>query len=289
MSNSLRDVKLRIESTKKTSQITKAMNVVSASKLRRSEKIYRNYQEFLTKTEELAVNLVNSTTTYKHPMLESREIKKTGYIIITSDRGLAGGYNINICKKLKEEIETNNLQNDDFIVGVIGKKGLGTIQKYGYPLALNDFIILRDDVIFQDILPLTNIFIEKYQNKEIDRLIIIYTHYNNTISQEVKVKQILPIQLNNTTEKKKSVEFIYEQGIKRSIDLILPMYVENVIYGIILNTKTSEHASRMTSMKKATDNAEEVIGKLQLLYNRARQQSITNDLIDIIGGASAVE
>ena len=109
MSNSLREVKSRIESTKKTSQITKAMNMVSASKLRRSEKVCVNYQSFLEKTEDLAVNLINSNVDFKHPMLEERPIKKTGYIIVTSDRGLAGGYNVNVCKKLKSEVEEKNL------------------------------------------------------------------------------------------------------------------------------------------------------------------------------------
>jgi F-type H+-transporting ATPase subunit gamma len=289
MSNSLREVKSRIESTKKTSQITKAMNMVSASKLRRSEKVCVNYQSFLEKTEDLAVNLINSNIDFKHPMLEERPIKKTGYIIVTSDRGLAGGYNVNVCKKLKSEVEEKNLNKEDFVVGVIGKKGYGNIVKYGYNLLFDNYIILRDDIIFNDILPITNEFIKLYNNKEIDKLVVIYTHYHNKISQEVICKQILPINLDLNKVEKSNIEYVYDQGIKRSVDLILPMYVENMIYGLILNAKTSEHACRMASMKKATDNANEVIDKLGLLYNRARQQSITNELIDIIGGANAVE
>jgi len=150
----------------------------------------------------------------------------------------------------------------------------------------DDATYVRDDVLFVDIAPLAQAFINAYLNKEIDRLVIIYNHYINSLTQEVTFKELLPI--GNIDEEASSVDYVYETGIEKTLDLILPMYVQDMVYGFILDAKTAEHSARMNSMKNATDNALEVIEKLQLLYNRARQNVVTNELIDIIGGANAI-
>ena len=145
--------------------------------------------------------------------------------------------------------------------------------------------------MFVDIAPLAKKFINLYLSGEIDKLVVVYNHYVNTLTQEVVLQQVLPINpdtINVSEDVNTNVVYSYESGVSRTIDLILPMYVEDLIYALILDAKTSEHASRMNSMRNATDNAEEVIGKLQLLYNRARQSVVTTELIDIIGGANAI-
>ncbi|MBO5542609.1 MAG: F0F1 ATP synthase subunit gamma, partial [Acholeplasmatales bacterium] len=152
---------------------------------------------------------------------------------------------------------------------------------------LNDSLVLvRDDVMFMDIEPLAQKFIDAYLNGEIDKLVIIYNHYVNSLTQEVRFEELLPIK--EVEGDSSNIDFIYETGIERTLDLILPMYVKDIIFGIILDAKTAEHSSRMNAMKSATDNASEIIDKLQLLYNRARQSVVTNELIDIIGGANAI-
>ena len=287
MSNSLREVKLRMTSTQKTAQITKAMNMVSASKLRRAEKTYSDYKAFMKQLDDVLSNIVSSGEKFEHPMLKKREIKKVGYIIITSDRGLAGPYNSNVLKALTQEITEKNYSTDDYVVGVIGTQGYAYCKKKGYNLLNSEPTFVRDDVAFIDIAEFGKSLISLYESGEIDSLVVIYNHYVNTLTQNVTLKQILPI---SGVEGKKEIvtEYEFDQGIEKSLNMILPMYVENMLYGLILDAKASEHSARMTAMKNATDNAETFIETLRLVYNRSRQAAITKELIDIVGGAKAV-
>lgn len=287
MSNSLREVKLRMTSTQKTAQITKAMNMVSASKLRRAEKTYSDYKAFMKQLDDVLSNIVSSGEKFEHPMINNREIKKVGYIIITSDRGLAGPYNSNVLKALTQEITEKNYSSDDYVVGVIGTQGYAYCKKKGYTLLNSEPTFVRDDVAFIDIAEFGRSLINLYESGEIDSLVVIYNHYVNTLTQNVTLKQILPI--SGVEGKKEMVtEYEFDQGIEKSLNMILPMYVENMLYGLILDAKASEHSARMTAMKNATDNAETFIETLRLVYNRSRQAAITKELIDIVGGAKAV-
>lgn len=287
MANSLRQVKTRINSTKSTAQITKAMYTVSQSKVKRAEKTYKSYKDFMKRISDMVSLIVEKAgDDYQHPLLAEREVTKTAYFIITSDRGLAGAYNSSIEKALTEIIEKNHKSKDEYITAAVGKKGHFYLKKMGYPMLQENPTYVRDDVAFVDIAPLAKSFVEAYLNKEIDKLVIIYNHYVNSLTQEVTFQELLPIKkLDNVTSK---VDFVYETGIEKTLDLLLPMYVEDMVYGIILDAKTAEHSARMNSMKNATDNADEIIAKLQLVYNRARQSVVTNELIDIIGGANAI-
>ena len=287
MGNSLREVKARINSTRSTAQITKAMYMVSQSKVKKAEKTYKMYKDFMAGISSLVSQVVEKAgEDYEHPLLAKREIKKTGYLIITSDRGLAGAYNSNICKALTEKINERHESKDEIITASIGKQGFYYLKKMGYPLLTEKPTLVRDDVIFADIAPLAKSLIDLYIQKEIDELVVIYNHYINSLSQEIKYQQLLPI--GQIEGEASSIDYVYETGIAKTLDLVLPMYIQDIVYGIILDAKTSEHSARMNSMRNATDNAEEVIDKLQLLYNRARQSVVTNELIDIIGGANAI-
>lgn len=286
MANSLREVKLRISSTQSTAQITKAMYMVSQSKVKRAEKNYKSYQDFMKRISSMVAQIVDKAENeIQHPLLTKREVKKTAYLIITSDRGLAGAYNSSLFKALEERLKEYS-SAEEFITAAIGKKGFSYLKKQGYPLVQDSPTYVRDDVMFVDILPLAKRVIDAYLNKEIDKLVIVYNHYVNSLTQEVTFEELLPIKgIEGETE---VADYIYETGIEKTLNLVLPMYIQDIIYGIILDAKTSEHSARMNSMKSATDNAEEIISKLQLLYNRARQSVITTELIDIIGGANAI-
>lgn len=288
MSNSLRDVKMRINATKKTSQITKAMHMVSASKLRRAEKVYKDYVDFMKRFNDLVYTIVNAKDTdHKHPMIEGREVKRKGYLLITSDRGLAGPYNNNIFKELYENIKRDVDNNVEVVIGTIGKKGFSFSNKQPFDKINDTPTLIRDDVMFIDIVSLSTTFINMFLKGDIDQLVVVYNHFINTLTQTITFKEILPIK--NIEGDSVNVSFEYEQGMDVTLDSVLPMYVQNMLYGFILDSKTSEHAARMSAMKSATDNAKDVIQQLQLLYNRARQEAITKELTDIIGGASAVE
>lgn len=287
MANSLREVKSRIESTKKTAQITKAMYMVSQSKVKRAEKTYKDYQSFMKSISDMTVSIVSRAgEDYKHPLLKAREIKKTCYLIISSDRGLAGAYNNGLFKYLDNMIAQNHSSKDEIITAAVGKRGYSFLKRRGYSMVHDEPTYVRDDVMFIDVVPLANEIIDLYLNGKIDKLVIVYNHYVNSLTQEITCQTLLPIA--NIEGENIKVDYIYESGIENTLNQILPMYIQDVIYGIILDAKTSEHCARVNSMRNATDNATEVIDKLQILYNRARQEVITNELIDIIGGANAI-
>jgi F-type H+-transporting ATPase subunit gamma len=284
MSNSLVDVKKRLSSTKSTAQITKAMYMVSSSKIKRAEKTHKGYKDFVEKIKNVISNvLATADEDFEHPLFTPREVKKTAYLIITSDRGLAGTYNSSIFKELDSRIKNHN---GDYICAVIGKKGFSFLQRRGYHTLGDSHIAVRDDVMFMDMNDLVQNIINIYVSGEIDQLIVIYNHFVNNLVQEVRSEVLLPITPIEATSS--NDEYVYEGGVETTLDLVLPMYVKDLIYGIILDAKCAEHSARMNAMKSATDNANEVIEKLQLLYNRARQNVITNELIDIIGGANAI-
>lgn len=286
MANSLRAVQSRINSTKSTAQITKAMYMVSQSKVKKAEKTYKSYMDFMQRISSMVKELLDNDSIDIHPLLKPREVKKTAYFIITSDRGLAGSYNSGLFKAFEERINETHKSNDEFVTAAVGKQGFAYLKRKKYPLGQDNATFIRDDVLFVDIVPLAKRFIDEYLAGNIDKLVIVYNHYINSLSQEVRFEELLPI--SKVEGEKLSIDYVYETGIEKTLNIILPMYVEDIIYGIILDAKTAEHSARMNSMKNATDNAEEVIDKLELLYNRARQAVVTNELIDIIGGANAI-
>lgn len=287
MANSLREVKKRIASTESTAQITKAMYMVSSSKVKKAEKNFKGYQDFMMRKATMVKQMIaKASEDYQHPLLAQRPVHKTAYLIITSDRGLAGAYNSSIYKALEERVANTHTSNDEFVCGAIGKQGFGFLKRKKFNMISDIPTLIRDDVMFLDILPLAKSFIQSYLEGGIDKLVVIYNHYINSLSQEIVFEELLPIASLEGVES--SIDYVYETGIEKTLNLVLPMYIQDMLFGIILDAKVSEHSARMNSMRNATDNASEVIGKLQLLYNRARQGAITTELIDIIGGANAI-
>ena len=284
MAESLIEVKTRINSTKKTHQITKAMHMVSSSKVKKSERTFKRYQDFMKKIGDLVATVLANEMEVSNPILVEREVNKTAYLLISSDTGLAGSYNSSIFKYFEKLIEGHR---DDFVVGTIGRKAFTYANNKHFKMLNDGAIFIRDDVMFIDIVPLAKKFIDSYLAGEIDRLVIIYNHYVNSLTIEVKEQVLLP--LAEVKGSKSEIEYIYEGGIEKTLNELLPMYIEAMIYGIILDAKTAEHSSRMNAMKAATDNTNEVIEKLQIVYNRARQSAITTELTDIVAGANAVK
>lgn len=285
MSGSLIDVRSRIASTKKTSQITKAMYMVSSSKVKRSQQAYLNYQDFLDRIRKLvAKTLANLGEDFSYPMFEKREVKTTAYLLISSDTGLAGPYNTNVFKRFEELVSS---EKTNYVLWTIGRKAFSYAKNKKHPLINQTPILIRDDVMYIDIVGIAKQFVEAYLKGEVDKLVIVYNHFVNSLTIEVTDTVLLP--LEEGLPECENEEYLFEGGIENIVNEIMPMYVQAIVYGIILDAKISEHSSRMNSMKNATDNANEVIDKLQILYNRARQSAITTELIDIIAGANAVE
>jgi len=287
---SMREIKSRITATKKTSQITKAMHMVSASKLKKAEKSIKGFRPLMQRLRGMIDNLLE-TDDLSHPMLITKEVKQTCYILVSSDRGLAGPYNSSVFRAFSAFVKEHHKDND-FVVAAIGHKAFSYCKRNEYNMLNTEAINVRDDIQFIDFKEVTESFINDYLHDKIDKIIVFYNHFVNTITQNVEQYQLLPIS-NDDVIKEEEVSgmkliYNYEPNPQAIIDHLLPMYVENTLYGIILDAKASEHASRMTAMKSATDNAEDLIKTLQLHYNRARQAAITIELTDIIGGANAV-
>lgn len=285
----LRDIKNRIEATRKTSQITKAMNMVSASKLRKVEKNHRAFQPMKEQVRQILELIIKSNPDIANPLLQKRDTLKTGYILVTSDRGLAGPYNANVLKYFSKLVEERHPEKKDFIVATIGFKGYSYCRRMKFPLLNKESINSRDEVQFIDFQVMSKAFIDLYIEGQVDKIVIIYSHYVNTMTSVILEEGLLPLlDLIDDTEDP-AIGYIFEPSADEVARQLLPIYIEYTLYGIILDAKTSEHASRMSAMKNATDNAHEVIQKQTLTYNRARQASITKELTDIIGGANAVK
>lgn len=285
MAQLIRTIKLRINATKKTSQITKAMNMVSASKLKGAERSIKEYLPFINKVKSIVYNLSKSSENLEHPILKKREIKTILYVVVSSDRGLAGTFNSSVLKTLDKEL-SQMPKSINYKVMPLGLKAYAYVKKRKYPMSLDEAISLKDNIEFSEISEVVHKIVLDYLLNKIDEVKIIYNHHINTLIQQVTIDTLLPIGSLDTNEPLINYEF--DGGRKEILDTIFPIYIENSIYGMILDSKASEHAARMNAMQSATDNASEVIETLELLYNRARQEAITNELTDIVGGASVI-
>ncbi|WP_339229782.1 ATP synthase F1 subunit gamma [Aeribacillus sp. FSL K6-2833] len=283
---SLRDIKTRINSTKKTSQITKAMEMVSASKLNRAETSAKSFVPYMEKIQEVVANIALGSTDVSHPMLEKRPVKKTGYVVITSDRGLAGAFNSNVLRAVYQTIQERHRSTDEYAVIAIGKVGRDFFKKRGMPV-VEEIVGLGDDISFSDIKEIASNTVKLFEDGKVDEIYMFYNHYVSAIQQEVTEKKLLP--LSDIAANKKMTSYEFEPSQEDILAVLLPQYTESLIYGALLDSKASEHAARMTAMKNATDNAKELINTLTLSYNRARQAAITQEITEIVGGASALE
>ena len=292
MAVSLNDIKTKIASTKNTSQITNAMQMVSAAKLGRSEEAARNFQVYAQKVRKLLTDILhgNGSGGSTNPMLISRPVKKTGYIVITSDRGLVGGYNASILKAVMELKEEYHPDGKDFEIICIGGMGADFFKARGIQ-PIYELRGLADQPSFDEVRKIISKTIEMYQNELFDELYVCYNHHVNTLTSQMRVEQMLPIvDLDpNEADEEYSLTFELETSRDEILEQLLPQYAESMIYGAIIDAKTAENAAGVTAMQTATDNAKKVINDLTIQYNRARQAAITQEITEIVAGASALE
>ena len=292
MAVSLNDIKTKIASTKNTSQITNAMQMVSAAKLGRSEEAARNFQVYAQKVRKLLTDILhgNGSGGSTNPMLISRPVKKTGYIVITSDRGLVGGYNSSILKAVMELKEEYHPDGKGFEMICIGGMGADFFKARGIQ-PLYELRGLADQPSFDEVRKIISKTVEMYQNELFDELYVCYNHHVNTLTSQMRVEQMLPIvDLDpNEADEEYSLTFELENSREEILEQLLPQFAESMIYGAIIDAKTAENAAGMTAMQTATDNAKKVINDLTIQYNRARQAAITQEITEIVAGASALE
>ncbi|HFI0083068.1 TPA: F0F1 ATP synthase subunit gamma [Streptococcus suis] len=291
MAGSLNEIKSKIASTKKTSQITGAMQMVSASKLAKSEQLAQSFQIYASKVRQITTDLLRGelmASATSNPMLIRRPVQKSGYIVITSDSGLKGSYNSSILKAVMGMIEQDHDSKDEYEIIAIGSMGADFFRARG----INPVFELRglaDNPSFEEVQKIISKSVEMYKNELFDELYVCYNHHVNSLTSQVRVQQMLPVEdLDHNETDGYTATFELEPNREVILEQLLTQYAESTIYGAILDAKTAENAAGMTAMQTATDNAKNVINDLTIQYNRARQAAITQEITEIVAGASAL-
>ncbi|VGU94022.1 F0F1 ATP synthase subunit gamma [Streptococcus pyogenes] len=291
MAGSLSEIKAKIISTEKTSKITSAMRMVSSAKLVKSEQAARDFQIYASKIRQITTDLLKSELTIgsDNPMLVSRPVKKTGYIVITSDKGLVGGYNSKILKSVMDMITEYHADGDYEIIS-IGGVGSDFFKARGMNVAF-ELRGLADQPSFEQVRQIISQSVDMFVNEIFDELYVCYNHHVNSLTSQVRVQQMLPISdlVADEAAEEGVTGFELEPNRHDILDQLLPQFTESLIYGAIIDAKTAEHAAGMTAMQTATDNAKNVINDLTIQYNRARQAAITQEITEIVAGANALE
>lgn len=281
---SLRDIRRRIRSVQNTRKITKAMELVAAAKMRRAQERVLQARPYADELASIMVELMRRTPEYKHPMLLPREVRHRVIILVTADRGLAGGLNSNNTRLALREIRAASVP-----VGVVtvGRKGRDLMRRLRQDL-IADQSMLGDRPTMGDVLPAARVAIEQYENGDADQVDIVFARFVSTGRQEATLRRLIPVEPPEDAPRA-AADFLYEPDPKDVLDALLPRYVEAQVYAAVLENAASEQAARMLAMRNASDNASELIDDLTLTANKVRQATITTELMEIVSGAAALE
>ncbi|WP_293730173.1 F0F1 ATP synthase subunit gamma [uncultured Actinobacillus sp.] len=285
-----KEIKTKIASVQSTQKITKAMEMVATSKMRKTQDRMAASRPYSETIRNVISHVSKASIGYKHPFLVEREIKKVGVLIVSTDRGMCGGLNINLFKTVLTEIKQWKEKGVTVEVGVIGSKGIAFFRSVGLTIRAQHSG-MGDNPSVEELLGIANGMFTAYKNGEFDALYIAYNKFVNTMSQKPCFEQLVPLpelDSDQLGERQQSWDYIYEPDPKVLLDSLLIRYLESQVYQSVVDNLASEQAARMVAMKAATDNAGNLIGDLQLVYNKARQASITNELNEIVAGAAAI-
>ena len=282
-----KEIRNKIKSVENTRKITKAMEMVAASKMRKAQDRMRAARPYGEKIRRVAGNLSHALTEYRHPFLVNREQASVGMILITSDKGLCGGLNSNLLRLAVSKMKEFESKGNKIQATCIGNKGLGFMQRAGAKV-VSHVTGLGDTPHLEKLIGAVKVQLDSYMKGEIDALYIGYTRFINTMKQEPVFEQLLPLSSTTVGTTSHKWDYVYEPDAKAVIDDLLIRYVEALIYQAVAENMASEQSARMVAMKSASDNAKTVIGDLKLVYNKARQAAITKELSEIVSGAAAV-
>jgi len=285
-----KEIRTKIASVKSTQKITKAMQMVAASKMRRSQDAMEATRPYAETMRKVIGHVANANLEYRHPYLEERDAKRVGYIIISTDRGLCGGLNINVFKQAILGMKEWSEKGADVEVAVVGSKAAAFFKSSGANISAQ-VSGLGDSPILDDLIGSVSVMLKKYDEGELDRLYLVFNRFVNTMVQEPTIDQLLPLPKSDSDEMsqhKHSWDYIYEPEPKPLLDTLLKRYVESQVYQGVVENLACEQAARMIAMKAATDNAGNLIDDLELVYNKERQFAITQELTEIVSGAAAV-
>jgi F-type H+-transporting ATPase subunit gamma len=282
-----KEVKTKINSIQSTQKITSAMEMVAASKMRRAQERREVGKPYADRIRSVVGHIANAVSEYKHQYMEQRETKRVGYVVISTDRGLCGGLNINLFKETMKSMKTWSDQDVQIDLCAVGNKAAGFFASFGGNVVatIKD---LGDEPSANDLIGGVKVMLDAYDEGKIDRLYVVSNEFVNTMTQKPVVEQLLPLQPVEDDKLKHHWDYLYEPDAQELLDGLLVRYIESQVYQGIVENKACEQAARMLAMKNATDNAGDLINELQLLYNKARQAAITQELSEIVSGAAAV-
>ena len=282
-----KEIRTKISSIQSTQKITSAMEMVAASKMRKAQDRMAVGKPYARRMRSVVGHLANSAPEYQHIYMEEREISRVGYIVVSTDRGLCGGLNINLFKTTVRAMKQWADQNIEIDLCLVGAKAAAFFGSYGgiVTAAIRD---LGEEPTVSDLIGGVKTMLDAYEHGKIDRLFLVSNEFVNTMTQNPTVEQLLPLQAEDSDEMKHHWDYIYEPDARELLEGLLTRYIETQVYQAVVENGACEQAARMLAMKNATENAGELIDDLQLIYNKARQAAITQELSEIVGGAAAI-
>ncbi len=287
-----KEIRTKIKSVQNTRKITKAMEMVAASKMRKAQERMRSARPYAEKIRNVAAHMAQANPEYQHPFMVKRDIKRAGLIVVTTDKGLCGGLNTNVLRAVTNQLRDLQNKGVETQSTAIGSKGMQFLGRIGAKVVSN-VVHLGDTPHLEKLIGAIKVQLDAFTAGQIDAVYLAYTRFINTMKQEPVVEQLLPLttdKLTQTEAEKQaySWDYIYEPDAQTVVDELLIRYVEALVYQAVAENMASEQSARMVAMKAASDNAKNVIGELQLVYNKTRQAAITKELSEIVGGAAAV-
>jgi F-type H+-transporting ATPase subunit gamma len=283
-----KEIRMKIRSVQNTRKITKAMEMVAASKMRRAQDRMRAARPYAEKIRNVAAHLSHANPEYRHPFLIARDsVKRIGMIVITTDKGLCGALNTNVLRLVLAKYREWQAEGEEMDACCIGNKGLGFMQRLGANI-VSDVVNLGDRPQLDQLVGAVKIMLDGYSEDRFDRLMLFYTRFINTMKQEPVMEQLLPLTGERLGSPESTWDYLYEPDARSVLDQVLMRYVEAIVYQTIAENMASEQSARMVAMKAASDNAGTLIDELTLIYNKNRQAAITKEIAEIVGGAAAV-
>ena len=281
-------IRTKIKSIQNTQKITKAMEMVAASKMRRAQERMHQARPYAQKMRNVIAHVSQANLEYKHTFTQERPTKRVGFVIVSSDRGLCGGLNINLFRDVVNSLTEWQSQNAEIDLTTIGSKGFQFFNRVGANI-VSEATRLGDTPRLEDLIGAVKVMLDAYAENRIDRLYLVHNHFQSTMSQTPQVEQLLPLHAEQPDETlSHHWDYLYEPDAKDVVDALMTRYIESLIYQGVVENIACEMAARMVAMKSASDNAGNLIDELQLVYNKARQASITQEISEIVGGAAAV-
>ncbi len=283
-----KEIRTQISSIKSTQKITSAMEMVAASKMRKAQNRMERGKPYAKRLRAMIGHIANANSEYKHIFMQEREVKRVGYIVVSTDRGLCGGLNINLFKAAINHMqETQNGGDAEIDLCVIGGKAAGFFNSYGGTVlaATRD---LGEEPSAADLIGAVKIMLDAFEEGKLDKLYLVSNEFINTMTQQPSVEQLLPLAPAKDDDMKHHWDYIYEPEARELLDGLFVRYIESLVYQAVVENAACEQAARMIAMKSATDNAGDIIDTLQLAYNKARQAAITQELSEIVAGAAAI-